>query len=118
MKITQILNKYYPKNKYTDRERLIIFKAELPLRLRNTVSMKTQGSVQKHCMQEMSEMMACLKNSEFEESECTKEIRKFQDCCKTTLGKVDESVSFEEKKDLNVHEMNKYLQKFPQEYKF
>lgn len=117
MKLTPLFCRYFPKDKFTTEERKIIFKPELPLRLRNHVSTKTTKQTQKNCLQEMYDMMACLKKYEFEQSECPKEIQIFRSCCKTA-GTPDVTKDTVVRKDFNTQQMNKYLKKFQQDFRF
>lgn len=95
------------------------FKAMLPLRLRNFVSGKSDRTAEVPCLQELSILFASLKNNEFNDAACRKEVqtlqaahvahlnKRFADRQTYTKGVV--SVG----KDLTFRQLNKYLKGFP-----
>ncbi|XKL60730.1 hypothetical protein PGB90_007787 [Kerria lacca] len=122
MRVTAILNKYYPRRRYTDNESEVIFKTELPIGLRNFVSGKGRIAHPPKCIQEMYTMMACLKQAEFAENDCHKEISLFNDCNKhlnkgiqymnveKTLGQKEAQPG---DKLIPSFQLNRLLKKFP-----
>lgn len=100
-------------------EKKVPFDQMLPLALRDRVSGKGGRTSNVACIQEMTVLFACLKNNEFNEVPCAKEISNFNGCYKTYLD-----VNFEHKqerrkggvsigKDLHSRELNVYMKKFP-----
>lgn len=95
------------------------FKALLPMRIRNMVSGKSDRTAEVPCLQELSVLFASLKNNEFNESFCTKEIekvrqahvvhlnKKFADRQTYTRGVVSTG------RDLTFRQLNKYLKGYP-----
>lgn len=95
------------------------FKALLPMKLRNMVSGKSDRTAEVPCLQELSILFASLKNNEFNESFCKKEIenvqrahvahmnKKFADSQTLTRGVVSTG------RDLTFRELNKYLKGYP-----
>lgn len=95
------------------------FQELLPLRLRNHVSGKSNRSNEVSCLQEMTQMFACLKTNEFAENLCGKEISSFQKCYKFHIDKAFDAKKTENQgilkpgKDLNYKQLNKYLRNYP-----
>ncbi|RZF42158.1 hypothetical protein LSTR_LSTR004307 [Laodelphax striatellus] len=58
------------------------FEQYLPLKLKNYVSGKGQQSESRKCTNEMFILLGCLKKHEYENKECLKEAKQFQDCVK------------------------------------
>ncbi|KAH8291166.1 hypothetical protein KR054_009389 [Drosophila jambulina] len=95
------------------------FQEILPLRLKNTVSGKADSGNDVACLQEMGVLFACLKDNEFVEKYCHKEISQFQNCFKCYMDR-----KFEAKKtvnqgivqpgnNLNYKQLNKYMRRYP-----
>lgn len=91
----------------------------LPLRLRETVSGKGGHQSDVACLQEMSVLFACLKNNEFNQSLCSKEIGSFKGCYKSYLDSKYEAKIARQKggvstgKNLHARELNVFLRKYP-----
>uniref|UniRef100_A0A0R3P2P9 CHCH domain-containing protein n=1 Tax=Drosophila pseudoobscura pseudoobscura TaxID=46245 RepID=A0A0R3P2P9_DROPS len=71
------------------------------------------------CLQEMGMLFACMKDNEFVEKYCHKEIQQFQNCFKYYMDR-----KFKAKKtvnqgfvqpgnNLNYKQLNKYMRRFP-----
>lgn len=95
------------------------FDQMLPLALRDRVSGKGARTSDVACVQEMTVLFACLKNNDFNEAPCAKEISNFDGCYKTFLDTNFEHKQERQKggvsigKDLHSRELNVYLKKFP-----
>lgn len=95
------------------------FQEILPLRLKNRVSGKSNSTSEVACLQEMAILFACLKDNEFVERFCSKEIANFQGCYKNFLDKNYKAKQTENQgvvapgKNLNYKQLNKYLRKYP-----
>lgn len=95
------------------------FKALLPMRLRNFVSGKSDRTAEVPCLQELSVLFAGLKNNEFNESVCRKEIENLQRAHVAHLNKrFAERQTYSKGvvsvgKDLTFRQLNKYLKGFP-----
>ncbi|XP_076236114.1 small ribosomal subunit protein mS37 [Calliopsis andreniformis] len=58
------------------------FQQWYPLKLQNKVSGLSKNRKENTCLYEMSLVFACLKNNEFQNNLCNKEIHQFQTCVK------------------------------------
>ena len=100
-------------------ENAVPFQEILPLRLKNTVSGKSDSASDVQCLQEMAVLFACLKDNDFVESSCSKQIGNFQNCYKLHLDKSfaakrndNEGIVMPGKK-LNYKQLNKYMRRYP-----
>lgn len=97
----------------------IPFKAQLPMRLRNYVSGKSDRDTMVPCLQELTILFASLKNNDFNEAFCTKEIEKVQSAHVTHLNKKFADGQIFTKgvvstgRDLTFRQLNKYLKGYP-----
>lgn len=96
------------------------FQEILPLKLKPTVSGKGDKTSEVCCLHEMSVLFACMKNNDFSQQLCSKEIEAFQRCYKTTLTqkhtkKVKEAkgILTPGEKHLSHKQINKLLKMFP-----
>lgn len=95
------------------------FKALLPLRLRNHVSGKSDRTAEVPCLQELSVLFASMKNNEFNETLCRKEIENVQKAHVAHLNKrFADRETFNRGivstgRDLTFRQLNKYLRTFP-----
>lgn len=95
------------------------FKALLPLRIRNFVSGKSDRTAEVPCLQELSVLFASMKNSEFTESMCRKEIENVQKAHVAHLNKrFAERQTYNQGvistgRDLTFRQLNKYLRTYP-----
>ncbi|EDW60052.1 uncharacterized protein LOC115762096 [Drosophila novamexicana] len=110
---------YAARGRAPQNEKEVPFQEILPLRLKNTVSGKADSGSDVACLQEMGVLFACLKDNEFVEKYCNKEINQFQKCYKFYMDR-----KFEAKKtvnqgivqpgnNLNYKQLNKYMRRFP-----
>ncbi|XP_055837850.1 uncharacterized protein LOC129906202 [Episyrphus balteatus] len=101
------------------REHMVPFKALLPLSIRNRVSGKSDSSSDVACLQEMAVLFACLKDNEFAEKLCPKEIATFEKCYKVHMDKKFEAKKTDSLgivapgKDLNYKQLNKFMRFYP-----
>lgn len=111
-----------PKFCFTDKEHEVQFRPTLPLKLQDTVSTSNQRMTGSNCIQEMYNMLACMKKSEFEQSDCSKEIQLFKKCNaykeKTVefqqTSKKDRKINPQRgEKRMSTRELNNFLRKFP-----
>ncbi|XP_073846551.1 small ribosomal subunit protein mS37 [Musca autumnalis] len=95
------------------------FQEILPLRLKNTVSGKADSGSDVACLQEMSVLFACLKDNDFVEKMCHKEITQFKRCYKVYMDRKATAKETINKgivtpgKELNYKQLNKYMRRFP-----
>lgn len=71
-------------------ERKIKYFATRPLKLGQKVSGKNQPITGTSCLQELYTLFACLKDGEFDESTCTKEIQTFKKCSKASNERIQQ----------------------------
>nr|XP_036223253.1 coiled-coil-helix-coiled-coil-helix domain-containing protein 1 isoform X2 [Bactrocera oleae] len=101
------------------KEHTVPFQEILPLRLKNRVSGKADSSSDAACLQEMGVLFACLKDNEFVEKYCNKEIQQFQKCYKFYADSKFEAKKTVNQgiitpgKNLNYKQLNKYMRRFP-----
>lgn len=100
-------------------ETKVPFQEILALKLKNRVSGKADSENSVSCLQEMAVFFACMKNNDFNESMCSKEIGTFQKCYKTFLDNksaakiVQNQGTLKAGKDLNSRQINMLFKKFP-----
>lgn len=97
------------------------FQEILPLRLKSRVSGKGDNQSDVCCIYEMSVMFACLKEHEFNQSLCGKEIEKFQKCYleystkrRTRKEKEAKGSIIMGERDFSHKQLNRMLKNFPQ----
>ncbi|KAG7200011.1 hypothetical protein KM043_014432 [Ampulex compressa] len=61
-------------------EKTVPFKEMLPLKLRNFVSGKAQQTTKTTCLYEMGMLFACFQEKQFDNRNCTTEVKNFQNC--------------------------------------
>lgn len=100
-------------------ESAVPFQEILPLRLKNRVSGKADSGSEVACLYEMSLVFACLKNHEFAEKYCEKEIGQFKQCYQSHI---DQAYAAKTRGNLgiitpgnklNSKQLNKYFRRFP-----
>ncbi|XP_055374534.1 coiled-coil-helix-coiled-coil-helix domain-containing protein 1 [Condylostylus longicornis] len=95
------------------------FQEILPLRLKNRVSGKADSISEVECLQEMAILFACMKDNEFAEKYCQKEISNFQKCFKFHMDKNFQAKQQENLgiivpgRNLNYRQLNKYMRGYP-----
>ncbi|XP_008560842.1 coiled-coil-helix-coiled-coil-helix domain-containing protein 1 [Microplitis demolitor] len=119
MKWTECLQKYARSPQNPNK---VKFVPQLPLALRNRVTGKNSKQNEKGCLQEVSIVLACLKDNDFENSMCTKEIDDFNNCFKTYTKNKEFAKAEARKgnlvpgaKNLKYMQINKLLSMHPQE---
>lgn len=118
-----LLGKYHrPKYCFTDKEHEVAFKTRKPMKLDNSVSKGNTRSSSSQCIQEMFNMMACLKNNEFEQANCSKEIKLFNECNGSQrtveyrmISKTDQRklIAQPGQSNLSTVQLNDFLKKYP-----
>lgn len=100
-------------------ETAVPFQEILPLRLKNSVSGKADSGSDVACLQEMTVLFACLKDNEFVEKFCSKEISQFKKCYKVYMDRkatAKETINqgiVTPGNNLNYKQLNKYMRRFP-----
>ena len=95
------------------------FQAILPMKLKNSVSGKSDRTPEVPCLHELSILFASLKDNEFDNSLCNKEIETLQKANVNYLNKKLAEKQITNKgimklgRDLNFRQLNKYLKGFP-----
>uniref|UniRef100_A0A1A9V6B0 CHCH domain-containing protein n=1 Tax=Glossina austeni TaxID=7395 RepID=A0A1A9V6B0_GLOAU len=119
MRISSVLNAANGKARAPQNENKVPFQEILPLRLKNRVSGKADSSSDVACLQEMSILFACLKDNDFVEKFCNKEISQFKKCykvfmdSKTALKATVNQGIITPGNNLNYRQLNKYMRLFP-----
>uniref|UniRef100_A0A6M2DCM4 Putative coiled-coil-helix-coiled-coil-helix domain-containing protein 1 n=1 Tax=Xenopsylla cheopis TaxID=163159 RepID=A0A6M2DCM4_XENCH len=98
----------------------IPFQELLPLKLKNKVSGKGDKNATASCLHEMSILFACLKDNDFSETICAKEIANFQKCHTDFMKQsyIDKEQALKGvmnpgQKNLTHRQVNKLLKGFP-----
>lgn len=96
------------------------FQEILPLKLKERLSGKSSKSSEVCCLYEMSVVFACLKDNDFTQSLCKKEIEAFQKCYTKNINDVHQKRMREAKgivtpgdKNLTPKQLNILLKKYP-----
>lgn len=96
------------------------FQERLPLRLKDRVSGKADNIKEVSCLYEMSLLLACFKQNEFNQALCSKEIESFQKCYKETTARKLERKEKEAKgiltpgdRKMSAKQINQLLKSFP-----
>ncbi|XP_010189748.1 PREDICTED: coiled-coil-helix-coiled-coil-helix domain-containing protein 1 [Mesitornis unicolor] len=85
-----------------------------PLALANKVANRREELLEATCITEMSVMMACWKQNDFNDTACAEEIRMFYDCV-AKAEKVRKDQNKESSRELSTSsKVNKLLRRFPQ----
>uniref|UniRef100_A0A8D9F0Y6 Coiled-coil-helix-coiled-coil-helix domain-containing protein 1 n=1 Tax=Cacopsylla melanoneura TaxID=428564 RepID=A0A8D9F0Y6_9HEMI len=110
--------------KYSKSPNNVRFEAILPLELKNRVSGKGGDAKKAGCIQEMSLAFSCLKENDFVQTNCAKEIQNFIACGDKRRGdKFTRKQEFHNKtvttgkKDLKAWEIDELLKKYPEQKK-
>ncbi|KAL1458486.1 hypothetical protein WDU94_008632 [Cyamophila willieti] len=107
--------------KYSKNPNNVRFEAILPIELRNRVSGKGGDTKKAGCIQEMSLAFACLKENDFVQTNCVKEIKDFIAC--GDMRRNNKFIRKQEfhnktvstgKKDLKPWEIDELLKRYPQ----
>jgi len=110
---------YYGNDIHNHAREPIVFQELRPLKLRNSVSTKTEKTVDNSCLQEMAVMFACLKANDFNEAACSPEITGFQTCYAGYKKKLKDAQQKESSlspgaSTLTARQLNSLLKKYPQ----
>ncbi|XP_037953869.1 coiled-coil-helix-coiled-coil-helix domain-containing protein 1 [Teleopsis dalmanni] len=119
MRLSPTVLGFQNKGRTPQNEKAVPFQEILPLRLKNRVSGKADSGSDVACLQEMSVLFACLKDNEFVEQYCNKEITQFKRCYKYFMDSKFQAKQTVNQgivtpgKDLNYRQLNKYMRGFP-----
>ncbi|XP_076259977.1 small ribosomal subunit protein mS37 [Rhynchophorus ferrugineus] len=98
----------------------VAFREILPLKLKQRLSGKSAKGSEVCCLYEMSVVFACLKDHDFNQSLCSKEIEAFQKCYMKNINDVQQKRIREAKgiltpgdKNLTPKQLNILLQRYP-----
>lgn len=96
------------------------FQEILPLKLKPAVSGKSDKTSDVCCIQEMTVMLSCFKDNDFNQSLCPKEIEAFKTCYKnhmetkkTKKAKEAKGILTPGEKTLSPKQINTLLRQFP-----
>lgn len=110
----------YPTGRLTQDPNNVPFQEILPLKLKNQVSGKGEKSSDVACLHELSILFACLKENEFNQTICNKEINNVQTCYKNFLDHKRIKKEQDKKgiittgqRNLSHKQLNRFLKKFP-----
>ncbi|KAM6264388.1 small ribosomal subunit protein mS37 isoform 2-T2 [Spheniscus humboldti] len=101
---------------WRQKKRPPVLRPTRPLVLANKVANRREQAGEAMCITEMSVMMACWKQNNFNDTACAEEIRMFYDC----VAKAEERKNQNEEDALSPREnltsskVNKLLRRFPQ----
>lgn len=121
MKIAPVLKKgIFPKGRIPQPPEQVPFQEILPLKLKSRISGKGEKTSDVACLHELSVLFACLKENEFNQALCSKEIGSVQTCYKNFLDHKRIKREEEQKgiiatgqKNLSTKQVNKLLKKYP-----
>uniref|UniRef100_A0A1A9WI50 CHCH domain-containing protein n=1 Tax=Glossina brevipalpis TaxID=37001 RepID=A0A1A9WI50_9MUSC len=118
MRISSVVNAS-KKARAPQNEKKVPFQEILPLRLKDRVSGKADSGSDVACLQEMSILFACLKDNDFVEKYCPKEISQFKKCYKNYMdtkqvqkANINQGI-ITPGYNLNYRQLNKYMRRFP-----
>ncbi|NWI28384.1 CHCH1 protein, partial [Sula dactylatra] len=102
---------------WRQKKRPPVIRPTRPLVLANKVANRREQEGEASCVTEMSVMMACWKQNDFNDTACAEEIRMFYDC----VAKAEKERKDQNKEDtlsprgnLTSSKVNKLLRRFPQ----
>ncbi|KAK7022017.1 hypothetical protein SK128_025260 [Halocaridina rubra] len=115
------INNVRPKNGRRPSRHPFPYNNILPMALRDQVSGKSNKQQATACLQEMTLMLACFKNADFDQSLCAKEIELFKKCNEEYMAskrlKKEQDRGTElipNAKKLSFKHINVLLKKYPQ----
>ncbi|KYN35439.1 Coiled-coil-helix-coiled-coil-helix domain-containing protein 1 [Trachymyrmex septentrionalis] len=117
MRLTSILfrNARQPQN-----ENKVTFKEILPLKLKSSVSGKNQRLKEKGCLLEMSLLLTCLEENEFEDKRCSPELKALNQCYQvysSTMERIhslnDQIMPVPNSKNLTHKQITHLLRRYP-----
>uniref|UniRef100_A0A8C0F049 Coiled-coil-helix-coiled-coil-helix domain containing 1 n=1 Tax=Bubo bubo TaxID=30461 RepID=A0A8C0F049_BUBBB len=103
-------------NRWRQKKRPPVLRSTRPLVLANKVANRREQAGEATCITEMSVMMACWKQNDFNDTACAEEIRMFHDC----VAKAEKERKNQNKdilssgENLTSSKVNKLLRRFPQ----
>lgn len=102
----------YPRGRSQQNPEKVPFRELIPLSVKNSVSNKTDSSATGICLPEMTLLLQCFKNNNYNETPCQKELLNFQKCYTNHQSscKTDPSVSTYNKK--NSSKINEILTRY------
>ncbi|XP_034949099.1 uncharacterized protein [Chelonus insularis] len=110
------------KRSFQPEETVPILPDDMPLKLKNRVASKGSATQEKGCFQEIVVAITCLSANNFENKECLKEIKDYQDCFKLHLAnkaKTKEEIKSGKlipgSKHLKFNQLNQLLSRYPQQ---
>ncbi|KYM97412.1 PREDICTED: coiled-coil-helix-coiled-coil-helix domain-containing protein 1 [Cyphomyrmex costatus] len=116
MKLMSILfrNARQPQN-----EKKVPFKEIMPLKLKAYVSAKNQRVKDKGCLLQMTLLLTCLEENEFEDTRCTPELKALNQCFQVYQSNQERIYSQQEKlpvpnsKNFSQKQITNLLRKYP-----
>ncbi|XP_064321057.1 small ribosomal subunit protein mS37 [Phalacrocorax carbo] len=102
---------------WRQKKRPPVIRPTRPLVLANKVANRREQEGEATCITEMSVMMACWKQNDFNDTACAEEIRMFYDCvAKAEKERKDqiEKDTLSPRGNLTSSKVNKLLRRFPQ----
>nr|XP_012220063.1 PREDICTED: coiled-coil-helix-coiled-coil-helix domain-containing protein 1 [Linepithema humile] len=88
MRLTSI---FFRNSRKPQNENKVPFKALLSLKLKEHVTSKSQAAMERGCLYELSLLLTCLEENEFEDKRCIPEFNKLNDCYNIYLKKMQHS---------------------------
>ncbi|KYM83010.1 Coiled-coil-helix-coiled-coil-helix domain-containing protein 1 [Atta colombica] len=116
MRLTSIFrNARQPQN-----EKKVPFKEILPLKLKSSVSGKNQRITEKGCLLEMSILLTCLEENEFEDKKCIPQLKALNQCYQVYTSSMecmhslkDQIVPVSNSKNLTHNQITYLLRRYP-----
>ncbi|KAG5307529.1 CHCH1 protein, partial [Pseudoatta argentina] len=118
MRLTSILfrNARQPQN-----EKKVPFKEVMPLKLKNSVSGKNQKTAEKGCLLQMSLLLTCLEENEYEDKRCIPELKALNQCYQVYTSSIERVHSLKDQiipvpdtnKNLTHKQITYLLRKYP-----
>ncbi|XP_043280607.1 uncharacterized protein [Venturia canescens] len=108
------------RGRFPQNENKVPFKVQMPLALRNRVTGKNSRTAERGCLFELSMVLSCLDQNNYENKQCLKEVDTFQNCYKTYLSNLETSkkqarqgILTPNTKNLKYNQLNILLRKYP-----
>ncbi|KAF1398481.1 Coiled-coil-helix-coiled-coil-helix domain-containing protein 1, partial [Spheniscus humboldti] len=102
---------------WRQKKRPPVLRPTRPLVLANKVANRREQAGEAMCITEMSVMMACWKQNNFNDTACAEEIRMFYDCvakAEKERKNQNEEDALSPRENLTSSKVNKLLRRFPQ----
>lgn len=101
-------------------ENKVEFQELLPLKLKNSVSGKNKKEESNACVQEIMNLLSCLKKTEYDQGPCSKELNSLSNCFKVhredyqkELQIIRKGIIIPGSKNLNHRQIGVMLKRFP-----